>query len=89
MDLDQFDKLKRLANNLIAHDREAKFKIAGLEKENLELRERLETLENVPANSADMGLENLFVENEKLKKKNKIVKKSLGEIVIRLEPRLR
>ena len=89
MSIDQFDKLKRLANNLIEHDREAKFKIARLEQENLELRERLETLGDLPANSADMSLENLLVENEKLKKKNELVKKSLGEIVTRLEPRLR
>ena len=89
MALDQIDKLKQLTGRLIESGREARFKIAELEQENKELKKRLERLENVTADSADTGLENLLLENEKLKQKNEHVKKSLGEMVNRLEPRLR
>ena len=89
MALDQIDKLKQLTSRLIEDGREARFKIAQLEQENLELKEKLERLESVAADSADSGLENLLLENEKLKQKNEHVKKSLGDIVNRLEPRLR
>ena len=89
MAFDQIDKLKQLTRRLIESGREARFKIAELEHENQVLKKRLERLENVTADSADTGLENLLLENEKLKQKNEHVKKSLGEMVNRLEPRLR
>jgi len=89
MAFDQIDKLKQLTRRLIESGREARFKIAELEQENQELKKRLERFENVTTDSADTGLENLLLENEKLKQKNENVKKSLGEMVNRLEPRLR
>ena len=89
MAFDQIDKLKQLTRRLIESGREARFKIAELEQENQKLKKRLGRLENVTADSADTGLENLLLENEKLKQKNEHVKKSLGEMVNRLEPRLR
>ena len=85
MGIEQFDKLKRLVDQLLEKSQEDKFKIYRLEKENAELKERLDFFENTPANSGEAGLGELLAENERLKKKNKRVKNSLGEIVSKLE----
>jgi len=86
MSIEQFDKLKNLVEQLLQISREAKFKIARLEQENEELRQQAGfSSEAVPMNSEDTGLRNLMDENERLKKKNLRVKKSLGEIVAKLE----
>lgn len=85
MRLEQFDKLKRLVNQLINRTRETRFAIARLEKENSELKVQLEQIRNLPENVNEEFLNNLLTENERLKDKNQTVRNHLGNIVSALE----
>ena len=85
MTLEQFDKMKSLSEELIAKYRQLKYKNIKLEKENLELKRKLQMMsEHQGAPDAEL-LESLQTENERLKKKSKQAKDKLTKLMADLE----
>ena len=88
MHLDQFEKLKHLVEKLVESHRETNFKLVRLQRENAELKKRLEAYNQLPEQIEDGFLNEIITENERLKNKNQLVQTQLAEIVTRLENRL-
>jgi len=88
MRLDQFDKLTHLVEKLIASHREDKFRLVRLEKENMQLSQKLEEYRNIPPDINEAFLSDVLTENERLKNKNQTVQKELSTIVAQLESRI-
>ena len=85
MVLEQYDKLSELCSELISKYRKQNFRIIKLEKDNIELKKKIELYEQ---NSNAVGIHDLHElkkENERLKTKNQQVKSQLNKIVSRLE----
>jgi len=86
--LDQFEKLKQLVSRLIEQNREQRFALARLQKENERLKAQLEKFSNLPDTIDDSYLNDLLTENERLKDKTQTVRTTLGTIISNLEQRL-
>lgn len=85
MKLDQLDKLKELIDELIIKLRRLKYENMQLERENKELKDRLELFGHLPQGIDFEAFDSLLLENEKLKGKNKDVKTQLQELISELE----
>lgn len=84
----EFEKLKGLVVRLIKSNRECRFQIARLEKENFKLKQQLEQFREVPEGIDQDYLNQLLTENERLKNKNLNVRDQIGTIVSELERKL-
>jgi len=85
MKLDQLDKLKELTEELIIRLRKEKYEKVQIERENTELKVKLQALQKL---SDDMELgkfDSLLVENERLRQKNKEVKLQLQDLITEIE----
>ena len=88
MQLDQFDELKELIDEIILKLRQAKFKNIKLEKENIESKKEIQLIEQIPEDF-DLNLfKKLQSENERLKNKNKEVKIQLQTLASKLEQKM-
>ncbi|HGY57234.1 MAG TPA: hypothetical protein ENK44_16110 [Caldithrix abyssi] len=85
MTLDQLDKLKSLVESLTIKYRQLKYKNIKLEKENLELKRKLQTMSEYQDHPDAEKLEFLLTENERLKKKNKQAKNELTKLMADIE----
>jgi ABC-type phosphate transport system ATPase subunit len=85
MNLAQFDKLKELVKEVLIKLRQLKYKNIKLEKENIKLKNRLQTFEQLPGEFDVSIYENLKSENERLKNKNQKVNLHLQKLVSQLE----
>ncbi|MCD4692157.1 MAG: hypothetical protein K8R79_04535 [Calditrichales bacterium] len=85
MNLAQFDKLKELVEEVLIKLRQLKYKNIKLEKENIKLKSRLQTFEQLPGEFDVSLYENLKSENERLKNKNQKVNLHLQKLVSQLE----
>ena len=85
MVLAQLDKLKSLNEELIGKYRQLKYNIIKLEKENLELKRKLQTISEHRGQPDDERLKSLQTENERLKKKSKQAKDKLTKLMADLE----
>jgi predicted nucleic acid-binding Zn-ribbon protein len=85
MRLNQFDKLKSTCEALVQNYRQLKFQIIRLEKENKELKSKLELLSEQNTESSMDGFSSLKDENERLINKNQKVRKQLENLVGKLE----
>ena len=85
MVLAQLDKLKSLNEELIGKYRQLKYKIINLERENLELKRKLQTISEHQGLPDDEILKTLQTENERLKKKSKQAKDKLTKLMADIE----
>jgi len=85
MVLAQLDKLKSLNEELIGKYRQLKYKIIKLERENLELKSKLQTISEHQDFPDDEILKSLQTENERLKKKSKQAKDKLTKLMADIE----
>jgi len=85
MTLEQFDKMKSLSEELIAKYRQLKYKNIKLEKENLELKRKLQMITEHQDQPDGEVLKSLQTENERLKKKSKQAKDKLTKLMADLE----
>ena len=85
MRLNQFDKLKNNTEALIQNYRQLKYQIIRLEKENNELKSKIDL---ITQNGGEIDLEELIGlknENERLSEKSQKVREHLESLVSRLE----
>lgn len=85
MRLSQFDKLKTTSEELIQKYRKLKYQIVKLEKENNDLREKVELISNSDHAINPEKVASLKHENERLFEKNQKAKKQLENLISRLE----
>ncbi len=85
MVLAQLDKLKSLNEELIGKYRQLKYKIIKLEKENLELKRKLQMISEHQGQPDGEILKSLQTENERLKKKSKQAKDKLTSLMADIE----
>ncbi len=86
--LKEFEKLKGLVERLIESNRECRFQVSRLTKENLKLEQQIDQLGEVPEGIDKDYLNQLLTENERLKNKNLTVRDQISIIVSDLERRL-
>lgn len=85
MNLAQFEKLKELVEEVVIKLRQLKYRNIKLEKENIKLKNKLQTFEQLPGEFDVSLYENLKSENERLKNKNQKVNLHLQKLVSQLE----
>lgn len=88
MHLEEFEKLKDLVDRLIKSNRECKFQVKKLEKENLKLKQQIDQFGDVREGIDKDYLNQLLTENERLKNKNLNVRDQISIIVSDLERKL-
>ena len=85
MKLESFDQLKQTSEQLIVEFRQVKYRNIKLEKENEELRRKLDSFEK-HASDVDLNeIEKILTENERLKTRNIEAKKELEKLVSEIE----
>lgn len=85
MVLQEFDKLQQLVERIITKHRQINFQKVKLEKENTELKKKLEVFQSLNNNEGLKNIEELYLENERLKEKKSKVKDQLEILLNELE----
>jgi hypothetical protein len=85
MTVEQFDKLNQLTDQVIGKYRQLRFENVKLQKDNFELKKKLEILEKINNIEELQDIEKLHLENERLKEKNSQVKNQLQNLIAQLE----
>jgi len=88
MVLQEFDKLQQLVERIITKYRQINFQKIKLEKENAELKKKLEIFENLDNSEELKNIEELHLENERLKEKKSRVKDQLEILLNELEQKV-
>jgi len=88
MVLEEFDKIKQLSESLITKYRQINFQKVKLEKENAELKKKIEVLENISSEDDISNIDELHRENERLKQKKEKVKDQLENLLTELEQKI-
>jgi len=88
MVLQEFDKLQQLVERIITKYRQINFQKVKLEKENAELKKKLELFENLGDSEELKNIEELHLENERLKEKKSKVKNQLEILLNELEQKV-
>lgn len=86
--IEQFDKLKQLVEKLMDQNREQRFSLASLKKENDRLKAQLEHFRSLAEHIDDKDLNDLLTENERLKDKTQTVRSYLSTIISDLEQKI-
>ena len=86
--IEEFDKLQQLVERIITKYRQVNFQKIKLEKENAELKKKLEVFDNLSNNEELKNLEELHLENERLKEKKSKVKDQLEDLLQDLEQKV-
>lgn len=86
--MEEFDKLQKLVERIITKYRQVNFQKIKLEKENAELKKKLEIFDNLSNNDELKNLEELHLENERLKEKKSKVKDQLEILLNDLEQKV-
>lgn len=86
--MEEFDKLQQLVERIITKYRQVNFQKIKLEKENAELKKKLEVFENFSNNEELKNLEELHLENERLKEKKSKVKDQLEILLQDIEQKI-
>jgi hypothetical protein len=85
MKLDQLDKLKELTDELIIRMRKERYERVQIERENSELKLRIQALQKL-TDDLELGkFDGLLQENERLKQKNNKAKVQLQELIAGIE----
>ncbi|MGD9486894.1 MAG: hypothetical protein AB7W47_02645 [Calditrichaceae bacterium] len=85
MKLDQFDRLQELVEDVSIKIRQLRQKNALLEKENKEIKKKIQAIEQLPSGTETEIIKNLKKENDSLKEKNREIKTRLDKLVTQLE----
>ena len=85
MIIQEFDRLQQLVERIITKYRQINFQKIKLEKENAELKKKLEIFENLGDSEELKNIEKLHLENERLKEKKSKVKDQLEILLSELE----
>lgn len=85
MAFEHFDELKLTIEDFINRFRQMRFQIIQLEKENIELKKRLQLVEQNDNSEHIKNVEKVHIENERLKEKNSQVKSQLKNLIYQLE----
>ncbi len=85
MKLDQFDRLQELVEDVSIKIRQLRQKNALLEKENKEIKKKIQAIEQLPSGAETEIIKNLKKENDSLKEKNREIKTRLNKLVTQLE----
>ncbi|MGD9898937.1 MAG: hypothetical protein AB7T22_07380 [Calditrichaceae bacterium] len=86
MKLDQFDRLQELVEDVSIKIRQLRQKNALLEKENKEIKKKIQAIEQLPSSGDETEIiKNLKKENDSLKEKNREIKTRLNKLVTQLE----
>lgn len=88
MVIQEFDKLQQLVERIINKYRQINFQKIKLEKENAELKKKLEIFNNISNNEELKNIEELHLENERLKEKKSKVKDQLELLLNELEQKV-
>jgi hypothetical protein len=88
MVMEEFDKLQQLVERIITKYRQVNFQKVKLEKENAELKKKLELFDNLSNNEELKNLQDLHLENERLKAKKSKVKDQLEVLLNDLEQKV-
>ena len=88
MVIQEFDKLQQLVERIITKYRQINFQKIKLEKENAELKKKLELFNNLSNSDELKNIEELHLENERLKEKKSKVKDQLGVLLNELEQKV-
>ena len=86
--IEEFDKLQQLVERIITKYWQVNFQKIKLEKENAELKKKLEVFDNLSNNEELKNLEELHLENERLKEKKSKVKDQLEDLLQDLEQKV-
>ena len=86
--IEEFDKLQQLVERIITKYRQVNFQKIKLEKENAELKKKLEVFDNLSNDEELKNLEELYLENERLKEKKSKVKDQLENLLQDLEQKV-
>ena len=82
--IEQIEKLQHLANDLVERYRELRFRYISLQRENAELKEKIEKSKGEIA-SPNSQVDALKKENKKLKQKHQTVRSQLTELMTELQ----
>ena len=85
MVIQEFDRLQQLVERIITKYRQINFQKVKLEKENTELKKKLEVFENLSNSEELKNIEELYLENERLKEKKSKVKNQLEILLNEIE----
>lgn len=85
MAIEQFDTLQSYVKDIITRYRQINFQKNKLEKENIELKKKLELVEKINNNDELVNLKKIHFENERLKEKNSQIKNQLKNLIAQLE----
>lgn len=85
MVLEEFDKLQQLVERIVTKYRQINFQKIKLEKENTELKKQLELYDSISSESELKNIEEIHLENERLKEKKLKVKDQLEQLLDELE----
>jgi hypothetical protein len=85
MVIQEFDRLQQLVERIITKYRQINFQKVKLEKENTELKKKLEVFENLSNSEELKNVEELYLENERLKEKKSKVKNQLEILLNEIE----
>ena len=88
MVIQEFEKLQQLVERIITKYRQINFQKIKLEKENTELKKKLEVFENLSNSEELKNIEELHLENERLKEKKSKVKDQLEILLNELEQKV-
>jgi hypothetical protein len=88
MVLEEFDKLKQLVERVITKYRQINFQKVKLEKENAELKKKLEVFERIGSEDEVKHIDELHLENERLRQKKDKVKDQLEQLLNELEQKI-
>jgi len=85
MAIEHFDTLKTNIEEFINKYRQMRFQIIKLEKENIELKKRIQLVEQNDNSEHIKKLEKFHFENERLREKNSQVKNQIKNLIHQLE----
>ena len=84
----EFDRLQQLVESIIHKYRQINFQKIKLEKENAELKKKLEVFNKIGNNEELKNLEELHTENQRLKENKSKVKDQLELLLSELEQKV-
>jgi hypothetical protein len=88
MVIQEFDRLQQLVERITTKYRQINFQKIKLEKENAELKKKLEVFEDLNNSDELKNIEKLHLENERLKEKKSKVKDQLEILLNELEQKV-